>query len=228
MHTQIWIETWWSHNVFGNVRKELNRKKKLLIEEEAMAVRSGDNTCVRSLKLEINTLLDHEIRMWKQQSWILWLSKGDDNIKYFHTRASHHFKRNSLVGIYNSANVWTENMEEIPEAFTSHRFLSKLFTTSNPSLLNSVLDHIPKVITEEMNCQLMNEFSVGEVSDALKQMGPLKASCPDGMPPMFFQRLWPMVEGDITNSVLSWLNSSTLPHPLNHTHITLNPKKTKS
>lgn len=68
VHTQIWIETWWSHNVFGNVRKELNRKKKLLIEEEAMAVRSGDNTCVRSLKLEINTLLDHEIRMWKQQS----------------------------------------------------------------------------------------------------------------------------------------------------------------
>ncbi|XP_075645716.1 uncharacterized protein LOC142616836 [Castanea sativa] len=117
--------TWWSHNVFGNIRKELNRKKKLLIEEEAMAVRSGDNTWVRSLKLEINTLLDHEIRMWKQQSWILWLSNGDGNIKYFHTRASHCFKRNSLVGIYNSANVWTENMEEIPEVLTSHRFLSR-------------------------------------------------------------------------------------------------------
>ena len=34
-----------------------------------------------------------------------------------------------------------------------------------------------------------------------------------------------MVEGDITQSVLAWLNSSTLPYPLNHTHITLIPKK---
>ena len=34
-----------------------------------------------------------------------------------------------------------------------------------------------------------------------------------------------MIEGDVTHSVLSWLNSSTLPHPVNHTFITLIPKK---
>ena len=44
-------------------------------------------------------------------------------------------------------------------------------------------------------------------------------------PPCFFQHFWPMIEGDVTHSVLSWLNSGTLPHPVNHTFITLIPKK---
>ena len=45
------------------------------------------------------------------------------------------------------------------------------------------------------------------------------------MPPLFFQHYWLMVEGDITQSVLAWLNSGTLPYLLNHTHITFIPKK---
>ena len=53
----------------------------------------------------------------------------------------------------------------------------------------------------------------------------MKAPRPDGMPPLFFHHFWPMIEGNVTHSVLSWLNSSTLPHPMNHTFITLIPKK---
>ena len=56
-------------------------------------------------------------------------------------------------------------------------------------------------------------------------MAPMKAPGPDGKPPFFFQHFWPMIGGDVTHSVLSWLNSSTLPNPLNHTFITLIPKK---
>ena len=35
-----------------------------------------------------------------------------------------------------------------------------------------------------------------------------------------------MVNQDVTTSVLSWLNSVTIPHPINHTFITLIPKIT--
>ena len=55
-------------------------------------------------------------------------------------------------------------------------------------------------------------------------MAPLKASGPDGMPSLFFQHFWGVVDADVTNSVLSWLNSGTIPHPLNHIFITLFPK----
>ena len=59
---------------------------------------------------------------------------------------------------------------------------------------------------------------------ALKQMAHLKAPGPDGMPPLFYKHFWQMVEGDVTSSIRLWLNSSTLPSPVNLTFITLIPK----
>ena len=45
-----------------------------------------------------------------------------------------------------------------------------------------------------------------EVKAALKQMAPLKAPRPDGMPLVFYQHCWPSIGGDIIDSVLSCLN----------------------
>jgi hypothetical protein len=43
-------------------------------------------------------------------------------------------------------------------------------------------------ITDEMNVDLCRSFSAEEISDALFQMGPLKAPGPDGFPARFYQR----------------------------------------
>ena len=75
-----------------------------------------------------------------------------------------------------------------------------------------------------MNQTLTGEFGEEEVLAALKQMAPMKAPGPDGMPPLFFQHFWNIVESDVTSSILSWLNSGILPHPLNHTFVALIPK----
>lgn len=100
-------------------------------------------------------------------------------------------------------------------------FYQELFLSSNPSLANGVLDRIPHLITVDMNQELSKEFLACEVQIALSQMAPLKASGPDGMPPLFYQHFWGMVDDDVIRSILSWLNSGTLPHPVNHTFITL-------
>ena len=57
---------WWNQNIFGNVRLELQRKWKMLVQAELEAMSSGLNFRVRELKHEINILLDREARMWKQ------------------------------------------------------------------------------------------------------------------------------------------------------------------
>ena len=44
------------------------------------------------------------------------------------------------------------------------------------------------------------------------------------MPSLFYQHFWGVVDIDVTSLVLSWLNLGTIPHPLNHTFITLVPK----
>ena len=55
-------------------------------------------------------------------------------------------------------------------------------------------------------------------------MTPLKAPGLDGMPPLFYQNYWNLVGCDVTKTILSYLNTATLPHLINHTFITLIPK----
>jgi len=86
------------------------------------------------------------------------------------------------------------------------------------------VDSIPRVETEEMNGILTREFQAWEIDNALKQMAPLKAPDPDGMPPLFYHNFWDLVRGDVSGSILNFLNSGSLPSPLNHTFVTLIPK----
>lgn len=72
-----------------------------------------------------------------------------------------------------------------------------------------------------MNSTLTENFQAWEVEAGLKQMALLKAPEPNGMPPLFFQNYWDLVKGDITITVLTYLNSGSLPSPLNHTSVTL-------
>ena len=86
------------------------------------------------------------------------------------------------------------------------------------------LDQLDRLVNDNMNAQLSQEFMEWKVQAALKQMAPLKSPSPDGMPPLFYQNYWDLVGGDVTNSILSFLNTATLPDSLNHTFLTLIPK----
>lgn len=72
-----------------------------------------------------------------------------------------------------------------------------------------------------MNSTLTENFQAWKVEVALKQIVTLKALGPDGMPSLFFQNYLDLVKGDIKNTILTYLNSSSLPSPLNHTFVTL-------
>jgi hypothetical protein len=47
-----------------------------------------------------------------------------------------------------------------------------------------------RVITDDMNNQLLEDFTPTEVSQALKQMYPTKALGVDGMSAIFYQTYW--------------------------------------
>ena len=72
---------------------------------------------------------------------------------------------------------------------------------------------------------LSSEFTHMEVKQAINHMAPLKALRPNGMPPLFYQYYWNLIGDDIFDTVLHYLNSATLPDHLNHTFITLIPKR---
>ena len=101
---------------------------------------------------------------------------------------------------------------------------SILITTRISTIEECSLSFIPKLVTDEINEQLMGEFMEWEIQEALDQMAPLKAPGLDGMPPLFYQYFWGIMNREVTYTVLAWLNSGKLPHPINHTFVTLIPK----
>jgi len=81
------------------------------------------------------------------------------------------------------------------------------------------------VISADMNHQLSVDFTAWEVQKAINEMAPLKAPGPNGMPPLFYQHFWSTLGNDVSQFVLHFLNSATLLEHLNHTFISLIPKK---
>ena len=63
---------------------------------------------VLSLKEEFQTLLVQEEKLWQQKTKTAWLKDGDQNTKFFHSRASHHFRRNEILKLQRDDGSWCE------------------------------------------------------------------------------------------------------------------------
>ena len=215
--------TVWSRNSFGCIKKQIEKTGKLLSKAE-VAVAKGEleYEVVKNLNSELNGLLDKESLMWEQRARALFLKCGDRNTGYFHSKASHRFRRNKISGLRNSGNVWCTEERQIKEIAVD--YFRSLFTTSHPSELSEILEAVKPSVTPEMNVQLLKPYSKEEVDAALSQMEPITAPGPDGMPPLFYHSFWNFFEKDVSSAVLDCLNNCKVPTEINHTNITLIPK----
>lgn len=97
--------------------------------------------------------------------------------------------------------------------------------TKDPTLLaNDVLELIVLKVTYAMNERLNAPFSAEEISDALFQIGPLKAPGPDGFPSRFYQRNWSCLKVEIIDAVKLFFETGFMPSGVNDTAIVLIPK----
>ena len=146
------------------------------------AARGGDQLAVKSLQMEINSLLDKESQMWQQCSRALFLKCGDKNTSYFHSKAFQRFRRNRILGLKNNMNVWCTEESHIRNI--AFEYYQALFSSSAPSDFDEVLSKVQPSVTDEMNSLLLQQFDKEEVVAAMKQMAPITAPGPDGMPPI--------------------------------------------
>ncbi len=103
-------------------------------------------------------------------------------------------------------------------------YFQDLFRTAGPTEIQQVNRNVPRIVTEDMNNSLSQDYTIEEVEIAIKQMAPQTAPGPDRMPPLFYQTFWQLIGEDVTVAVLSSLNSGKILQAINHTYITLIPK----
>ncbi|KAL0006905.1 hypothetical protein SO802_008407 [Lithocarpus litseifolius] len=169
----------WKRVHFGNVTKELEKKCKLLRKAEEQTMLTGVNHRVRALQQEVKDLMDKENRLWFQRAKVLWASNGDKNSKFFHGRATHRKRKNSILRIQNSYGQWRKNPSEVDRCLVD--YFKELFTSVHIQNSDAATNSINSIISEDMNAQLTAEFMEWEVQAALKQMAPLKAPGSDGI-----------------------------------------------
>ncbi|XP_062028661.1 uncharacterized protein LOC133744595 [Rosa rugosa] len=95
----------------------------------------------------------------------------------------------------------------------------------NSTHMQNVVGLLQPKVTDDMNFDLCAPCSALEIRAALFQMYPTKAPGPDGMPPMFFQKYWEVVGGDVVSAVQNFLHTRQILGEINFTHICLIPKE---
>lgn len=165
---------------------------------------------INKVRGEINELIHQEEIFWRQRSHAIWLPTGDKNTKFFHRRASQRQWKNQIDGLTNDNGVWITEEQNIGRV--AKDYFQRNFSTSHPSNMDEVLEAVDKVVTDGMNMELLQPFVGEEVRTALFQMHPSKSPGLDGMSPFFFQKFRHIIGGNVTEAVLSVLNSG---HVLN-------------
>jgi hypothetical protein len=104
-------------------------------------------------------------------------------------------------------------------------FFKELYTPYPGVNANEVLSLFHPVISDAANAELCWEFSTEEISDALFQIGLLKAPGPNGFPARFFQRNWATLKEEVVHAVKAFFDMGQMPVGRNDTTIVLLPKE---
>lgn len=166
--------------------------------------------------------LEREEILWKQRSRVMCLKEGDKNSKFFHARASYRRRQKNITTLQNNDGVWLEGAllgEHIENYFAS------LFLTSEERGSMEFLETIKMRLSEQMEVDLSRDYTLEEIEWALKQMHPTKAPGPNTMFTHFYQKYWSTVGPMVSKAVLRALNSCQIFTELNHTFVTLFPRK---
>ncbi|XP_050241059.1 uncharacterized protein LOC126689950 [Quercus robur] len=103
----------WNWKEFGNINKVLKQKKERLQQLEFWDSLHGKAEEIQKVRKEINEIQAREEVLWNQRSKALWLKWGDRNTKLLHATTSQRHRKNWIVGLQNTNEVWVEDKEGI-------------------------------------------------------------------------------------------------------------------
>ena len=112
------------------------------------------------------------------------MKAGDGNTKYFQRKVTWRAKKICIYSLRKNDGCLTENLEEMKGITNS--FFKQLYSCDTSVDPSDIIPLVKPLVTDNMNEDLCKPFTEKEISDALFQMGTLKAPGPDGFPARIF------------------------------------------
>lgn len=194
---------------FGNIKRKIKETKEKIQELQSGPQHHTAITEIKKCESELEELLKNEEIMWFQRSRALWLKAGDRNTPFFHQKASNRQKKNTIQQLKKEDGSWAKGDKEVEKVL--RKYYMNLFTSVNSINTHRVLEAVKPKVTEEMNRYLTQPYNASEIKQALKQMHPAKSPGPDGMPPLFFQSFWNLIDKSFVDTCLAILNDGVDP-----------------
>ena len=151
----------WHNKTFKNAAKKIGKLKKTLADLLNGRGEEIDWGKVREVREEIKKLWNQEEKFWGQRSRLKWLKWGDKNSKFFHATTVQRRERNKIQRLKLNDEVWKEGQEDVTQAILDH--FNEVYMSNGVQGLEECTRSIPKLMTEEMNGELLKPVSVVEI-----------------------------------------------------------------
>ncbi|XP_015936169.1 uncharacterized protein LOC107462117 [Arachis duranensis] len=163
----------------------------------------------KELTEELEGILKQEELLWLQKSRQLWITEGDRNTRFYHTKTLIRRRKNRIVKLRNSDGEWCEDIECLKGLAIKH--FDDLYTEDQQQSfqLNTVLTYPPM---ESEHLAIMEaKLKHDEIKEALFGIGSLKAPGEDGYPTHFFKENWSLVQEAFCSYIrYLWLNPEAI------------------
>jgi hypothetical protein len=156
------------------------------------------------------------------------LKAGDRNTNFFHKQAQSHLSKNNVTTINLEDGSKLTDFRDIK--VVALNFFQNLYSNKIWSLftiLNSMLEHIPIVISEEDNQFITQPIEEAKVFTTIWSLGLDKAPGLDGFPISFYQHFWDLIKQDLLRMLQYSHRSLRLGGNTNSSFLALVPKESK-
>ncbi|GLT97187.1 hypothetical protein SLE2022_147640 [Rubroshorea leprosula] len=216
----------WSRNTFGHIfdkKRELNVRLNGIQKALSFKPSTFLSSLEKELSKEYANILKFEEDLWFMKSRTNWVVDGDRNSKFFHLSTIKHRSHNRIHCLRISTDEWVSDQREISNLIV--HYFRDLFTSSLAHSYHDSFSLIGGLSSNTMASYVDDDIpSDKEIHDALFSLKPFKAPGPDGLHPMFFQKMWPVVAEILCSDIKNAFCLSSIPEGWNDCLISLIPK----
>jgi hypothetical protein len=175
------------------------------------------------LKSHVLTLLHNQNVYWKQRGKIKWVKLGNENTKFFHTKATINYRHNYISMLLN------ENQAEICDhdgkaTILWNAFKERMGKSDSPQLHYNVQQLYGGSMDNETKDSLECPFTDEEIDEVIKELPNDKSPGRDGFNNEFVKSCWSIIADDIKSMIRDFYDEKINLESINSSFITLIPK----